>query len=807
MAEPVGALRVDVSANSAQIESDLRRIGGIVNSASAQMARGMAGFAGGASRAIAEVLSLKTALVGLAAGALVAAEKKAIDFGDNIAKTAAKIGISTDSLQELRYGAQQAGTSSEDLDNILLQLSKRLGGAQNNVDETAKALGRLGIDIKSVSGLKADQVFALISDRIRAVKDPMQQARIATDLFGKAGQQILPFLRTGSDGIAKVALEAHNLGIVLSRETLQGAEDANDEFTKIGAALKSAGVQMAAEFLPVLKEFRQVVTSPDFQNGMKSLAATTKSWIDYMIQHKAEVLAVAGALAGFKIGRAFGPSGAAIGAALGGVAGYIEGASKDADTLQGKIAAINARIKELDYAKSFNEVLQSNGAGDPEKLVEIERERVDLVRQRADLEKQATEISGAALASGQAIADHMVATLKAGGANLSQIAAVLATVKSESNFNPNATGDNGSAFGLFQWRGPRLDALKQYASQMGTSIDDVRTQLAFWVKEMGGTEAAAAAMWKAAGDPAQAAAAMAAFERFAGSQDKSSAEYQKRLALTQQYLQQLQQGGGITDSAINRVTISKPAATFDPEVSKALDDVAFKTRVARGEFSQLADGFPELVNGFELSRGAVQGFSGDVSKLPPQLQQLNQAMQQLDQAKRLQSAAHDLAGAFEGAFENAIFSGQSLRQVLASLAQDIAKIFIKLALLKPLENSFTSLLGGLGGSTGGLFGGLALPGFANGGSFEVGGSGGIDRQLVAFRATPRERVDISTPSQRREAPAASGPVSVDNRTRIINAFDSVDFLAQALGSSAGERVLLNFVRANPGSFRSALGTA
>lgn len=44
-------------------------------------------------------------------------------------------------------------------------------------------------------------------------------------------------------------------------------------------------------------------------------------------------------------------------------------------------------------------------------------------------------------------------------------------------------------------------------------------------------------------------------------------------------------------------------------------------------------------------------------------------------------------------------------------------------------------------------GGFGLPGFATGGSFQVGGSGGIDSQLVAFRASPNETVSITKPGQ------------------------------------------------------------
>lgn len=43
----------------------------------------------------------------------------------------------------------------------------------------------------------------------------------------------------------------------------------------------------------------------------------------------------------------------------------------------------------------------------------------------------------------------------------------------------------------------------------------------------------------------------------------------------------------------------------------------------------------------------------------------------------------------------------------------------------------------------------SLPRYANGGSFRVGGQGGIDRNMVKFMATKGERVDVLTPAQQR----------------------------------------------------------
>jgi hypothetical protein len=82
------------------------------------------------------------------------------------------------------------------------------------------------------------------------------------------------------------------------------------------------------------------------------------------------------------------------------------------------------------------------------------------------------------------------------------------------------------------------------------------------------------------------------------------------------------------------------------------------------------------------------------------------------------------------------------------------------ALFDGLADTLTNMLRGPKGSSGGgamgwlgavgsvlkTFAG-GLPGFKTGGSFKVGGSGGADSQLMQFRATPGEMVDIRRPGQ------------------------------------------------------------
>lgn len=85
-------------------------------------------------------------------------------------------------------------------------------------------------------------------------------------------------------------------------------------------------------------------------------------------------------------------------------------------------------------------------------------------------------------------------------------------------------------------------------------------------------------------------------------------------------------------------------------------------------------------------------------------------------------------------------AAKGVKGIFADLKKSLGKT------LRSLAGSFLSAgLGSFGGkSKSGLFGGLQnMMGFAQGGSFTVGGAGGTDSQLVAFRATPGEMVDVS----------------------------------------------------------------
>ena len=116
----------------------------------------------------------------------------------------------------------------------------------------------------------------------------------------------------------------------------------------------------------------------------------------------------------------------------------------------------------------------------------------------------------------------------------------------------------------------------------------------------------------------------------------------------------------------------------------------------------------------------------------------NRALAQIaDEANnKTRKAAEQLGFTFASAFEDAIVEGEKLRDVLKGLAQDVLRIFVRMTVTQPLA-------GALAGAFAGAFGAQ------HGADFTVGGSGGVDSQMVRFWATPGERVVVQTPEQQR----------------------------------------------------------
>ena len=66
----------------------------------------------------------------------------------------------------------------------------------------------------------------------------------------------------------------------------------------------------------------------------------------------------------------------------------------------------------------------------------------------------------------------------------SAVAGVLANLQVESAFNSKKVGDDGFAYGLCQWRGPRLDAMVEYCDENDLNPIDLKSQLSYLIHDL-----------------------------------------------------------------------------------------------------------------------------------------------------------------------------------------------------------------------------------------------------------------------------------------------------------------------------------
>jgi len=96
-------------------------------------------------------------------------------------------------------------------------------------------------------------VMADVADVTAGLTNKTEKADIAYKLFGARGAKMINVLEGGSAAMREAMLEADQLGLVMSAETAQGVEKANDAFTRLGAYLTSAFHRAVAKLAPLLK--------------------------------------------------------------------------------------------------------------------------------------------------------------------------------------------------------------------------------------------------------------------------------------------------------------------------------------------------------------------------------------------------------------------------------------------------------------------------------------------------------------------------------------------------------------------------
>lgn len=196
------------------------------------------------------------ALTAAAGGAAFAMVRSMTQSGDEIAKTAARLGVGVEWLQEYRYAAERSGVETSTFDRSIQSLGRRLGEfAATGKGEAAQVIEAMGLQLRDAAGemRPMEQLLPEIADKLTQIEDPMLRNAAASKLLGEEGVALIQMLMEGSVGMSELAAEGRSLGRVMGEDLTKRSEGFQDLLTNIQSVMLGLRNTIASALLPVFE--------------------------------------------------------------------------------------------------------------------------------------------------------------------------------------------------------------------------------------------------------------------------------------------------------------------------------------------------------------------------------------------------------------------------------------------------------------------------------------------------------------------------------------------------------------------------
>lgn len=220
----------------------------------ASVTGGLAKVSKASARTAGKIAKIGSAFALVAGGATAALTKASMKNIDALAKTADKIGITTQALGGLQHAAELTGVSSETMNMALQRMTRRVSEAANGTGEAVNALNELGLNAAELEKLPLDVQMGVVADAMGKVTNQSDRVRLSMKLFDSEGVALVNTLAGGSAGLNAMAKESELLGLSMSRVDAAQIEAANDSITRAQGVFEGIGNQIAVSLSPLVSE-------------------------------------------------------------------------------------------------------------------------------------------------------------------------------------------------------------------------------------------------------------------------------------------------------------------------------------------------------------------------------------------------------------------------------------------------------------------------------------------------------------------------------------------------------------------------
>lgn len=188
--------------------------------------------------------ALATGTAAMTAG-FVAASGQVAEFGDHIDKMSQKMGISAEAYQEWDAILQHSGTSIDSMQRGMMTLSK---AAESGSD----AFEALGISQEQIASMSQEELFSATITALQGMEEGTERTALASQLLGGSAKELGALLNTSAEDTEAMRQKVHELGGVMSNDSVKAAAAYKDSMQDMKTALTGAKNSIMVEFMPAV---------------------------------------------------------------------------------------------------------------------------------------------------------------------------------------------------------------------------------------------------------------------------------------------------------------------------------------------------------------------------------------------------------------------------------------------------------------------------------------------------------------------------------------------------------------------------
>jgi len=181
---------------------------------------------------------------------------KTAEYADKLTDLVEITGLSTDTLQEMEQVARVAGVSFETFISGITKFTKKIPELSKGTGAASEAMKELGVKVFDSSGYvrNMNDLFPETLKKLSEVRNVTERNSMAQAIFGRGLEELAPVLGLTADQLEGARKQAHELGLVLSGESLDSAAEYAAMTKTLTAQFEAAYRTLAMQFIPILRD-------------------------------------------------------------------------------------------------------------------------------------------------------------------------------------------------------------------------------------------------------------------------------------------------------------------------------------------------------------------------------------------------------------------------------------------------------------------------------------------------------------------------------------------------------------------------